>query len=305
MIEILNHPNETLRKSICKCIPKLVPHFKEKSMAFLADHQKAIFEKENEQELRGSAFAIAGIYKGLGLSFFLGDQAFIDKLIAEASRNKSTPKLKQGAMFCFETLAFSQGKAFEMSVVKILPVILKLIADSKEFIRDAALGANKVILQGLSNLGIKLVLPHFLEGLAQENWRQKLASVDALGSMAFCAPKQIANYLPKIVKGIREMLNDTHEKVHEAAMQAIQNIGSVIKCPEISDILEHLVRALANTNEYLTSALKVLLETSFVHAIDAPSLSLIVPILDAGLQMHSNDSKKMASQLMGNICELT
>jgi hypothetical protein len=39
--------------------------------------------------------------------------------------------------------------------------------------------------------------------------------------MAFCAPKQIAVVLPDIVKGIREVLNDTHEKVHAAALQAI------------------------------------------------------------------------------------
>ena len=49
----------------------------------------------------------------------------------------------------------------------------------------------------------------------------------------------------------------------------------------------------------------MLLETSFVHAIDAPSLSLLVPILDSGLMMHDNESKRLASKLMGNICNLT
>ena len=101
------------------------------------------------------------------------------------------------------------------------------------------------------------------------------------------------------------MLNDTHEKVREAALQAIEKIGSVIKNPEISEILPVLVKALSNTNKFLAEALTVLLETSFVHAIDAPALSLLVPILDSGLSMHDNVSKKMASHLMGNICELT
>lgn len=145
----------------------------------------------------------------------------------------------------------------------------------------------------------------FLTGLENDQWRQKLASVEALGSMAYCAPKQIASYLPEIVKGIRETLNDTHEKVHEAALYAIKNIGSVIKNPEIADILEILIKALSNSNLYLRDALVVLLETSFVHAIDAPSLSLLVPILDCGLFMHDNDIKQKAAHLMGNICSLT
>ena len=51
--------------------------------------------------------------------------------------------------------------------------------------------------------------------------------------------------------------------------------------------------------------MKVLLDTSFVHAIDAPSLSLLIPILDSGLMMHDNESKHLASKLMGNICNLT
>jgi len=70
-------------------------------------------------------------------------------------------------------------------------------------------------------------------------------------------------------------------------------------------MLDPIIKALANTNQYLNYALKLMLETSFVHAIDAPSLSLLVPLLDAGLTMHDNASKQMAAQLMGNICSLT
>ena len=41
----------------------------------------------------------------------------------------------------------------------------------------------------LSNHAIKQVLPIFLNGLAIDNWRSKLAAVEALGNMAFCAPR--------------------------------------------------------------------------------------------------------------------
>jgi len=73
-----------------------------------------------------------------------------------------------------------------------------------------------------SNYAIKQALPTFLKNLeAIENWRSKLSTVEALGSMAYCAPKQISGFLPQIVKGLRDVLNDTHEKVHAAAIDAI------------------------------------------------------------------------------------
>lgn len=56
-------------------------------------------------------------------------------------------------------------------------------------------------------------------------------------------------------------------------------------------MLEIIVKALSNTNMYLNEALNLMLETSFAHSIDAPSLSLLVPLLDAGLTMHDNTSK--------------
>ena len=102
-------------------------------------------------------------------------------------------------------------------------------------------------------------------------------------------------FLPDIVKALREVLNDTHEKVHEAALSAISKIGSVIKCPEVAELLEVIIKALGNSNEYLNDCLDGLLKTSFVHAIDAPSLSLLIPLVDIGLMMHDNSSKQKAS----------
>lgn len=45
-------------------------------------------------------------------------------------------------------------------------------------------------MSDFSNLAIKKTLPKFLDELERdENWRSKFASVEALGNMAFCAPK--------------------------------------------------------------------------------------------------------------------
>ena len=53
----------------------------------------------------------------------------------------------------------------------------------------------------------------FLQGLETDNWRGKFTSIEALGNMAHCAPRQISAFIPDIVKELRDVINDTHEKV--------------------------------------------------------------------------------------------
>jgi hypothetical protein len=94
-------------------------------------------------------------------------------------------------------------------------------------------------------------------------------------------------------------------QVQQSARSALRAIGSIITNPEIEQHVPILLKALDNPTAHSAEVLDALINTSFVHHIDAPSLSLLIPILDRSLRDPSTDLKVKAAQIVGNMCSLT
>ncbi|KAJ2996777.1 translational activator of GCN4, partial [Globomyces sp. JEL0801] len=303
LIETLKTPSEVVQIAVSECLPALIKVNHSQVAQLVKDLLDMLFTSEKYGHRRGAAYGIAGIVKGKGVSS-LKDYLIMAHL-KEAVEDKRNVLKREGALFAFETLSLTLGRTFEPYVIQILPYLLVCYGDSNRQIRDATEDACRVIMSKLSAHCVKLLLPSLLNGLQERAFRTKIGSIEVMASMSALAPKQLSQSLPTIVPKICDALGDSHQKVQEAARDALEQFGKVIKNPEIQELVPVLIGALVNPNHKTQTALSALLDTTFVHYIDAPSLALLVPIIHRGLKERSAETKKKAAQIMGNMSSLT
>ncbi|RKP02153.1 hypothetical protein CXG81DRAFT_11098, partial [Caulochytrium protostelioides] len=249
---------------------------------------------------RGAAFGLAGIVKGRGLGALKELQIMVHLQAKVGQRSSATQR--EGAIVAFQSLSLVLGRLFEPYVAQVLPLLLQTFGDTDVNVRHATQECCKTIMSKLSAYCVKLVLPSLLHSLApDQNWRTKTGSIEALGAMAYLAPKQLAMSLPIIVPALTEALTDSHTDVQNAALAAFGQIGHVIKNPEIQAISARLLTSLTTMAGDDTTGLDAILATSFVHYVDAPSLALIVPLIERGLRSRQGDIKRKAAQIVGNL----
>ncbi|KAJ6291980.1 hypothetical protein OIU76_023969 [Salix suchowensis] len=302
LLDVLNTPSEAVQRAVSMCLSPLMQSKKDDAPALVSRLLDQLMNSDKYGERRGAAFGLAGVVKGFGISCL--KKYGIAAAIRESLADRSSAKHREGAQLAFECFCETLGKLFEPYVIQMLPLLLVSFSDQVVAVREAAECAARSMMSQLSAQGVKLILPSILKGLEDKAWRTKQSSVQLLGAMAYCAPQQLSQCLPTIVPKLTEVLTDTHPKVQSAGQMALQQVGSVIKNPEISSLVPTLLMGLTDPNDYTKYSLDILLQTTFINSIDAPSLALLVPIVHRGLRERSAETKKKASQIVGNMCSL-
>jgi len=303
LLATLSTPSQTVQEAVGNCISPLVKAVKPRAPAILDRLFDQLLEHDNFGVRRGAAYGIAGVVKGIGILAL--KQNGVTERLKKAIENKKSARHREGALMAYELLCVRLGRLFEPYIIHVLTDMLNCYGDGNKDVRQAAEETAQAIMSKLSSHGVKLVLPQLLEGIESDKWRTKLGSVELLGAMAFMAPKQLSACLPQIVPRLQNTLSDAHPKVQISGKGAIAKIGSVIKNPEIQAIVPSVLKALDNPHLHAEKCMQQLLETAFEHVIDAPSLALIMPILQRALEERGSALKKAATQIIGTMYTLT
>ena len=303
LIATLKTPSEDVQASVAESLSKLMKKGRtpERIESLISALISDCLNGSSYAVRRGSAYGISSVVKGSGISC-LKKYDVVKQL--EVACTSGSPNSKEGSLCAIELLSARLGLLFEPYVIVLLPALLKAFGDSNDYVRNAAGTTAGLIMSKLSSHGVKLVMPAILSAFDEPEWRTKQASIIMLGSMSHLAPKQLASSLPKIVPKLSEAFADTHPKVKASAEQSFNEISKVIRNPEIASLSTVLVRALTDPSNETKGALEALIETEFLHAIDAPSLALIVPVVYRGLRDRSASSKRYAALIAGNMCTM-
>ncbi|KKA29998.1 hypothetical protein TD95_003828 [Thielaviopsis punctulata] len=302
LIATLSTPSETVQYAIAECLPPLVRSYGPKSTKYIEQVIETLLTSKSYAVQRGSAYGLAGLVMGRGLST-LHDQRIMSSL-RSAAENKKEINQRESAFLAYELLSVILGRLFEPYVIQTVHQLLAGFGDGNTNVRDACLEASKACFRQLSSYGVKKILPTLLNGLDEDQWRSKKGACELLGAMAYLDPQQLALSLPEIIPPLTAVLNDSHKEVRAAANKSLKRFGDVISNPEVKSLVDVLLKALSDPTKYTDDALDALIKVQFVHYLDPPSLALVTRILQRGLGDRSN-TKRKASQVIGSLAHLT
>ncbi|KAF2478194.1 ARM repeat-containing protein [Lindgomyces ingoldianus] len=302
LLATLSTPSETVQYAVAQCLPPLVRTSEQEISTYIEQMTEQLLHSKKYAARRGAAYGLAGIVRGKGLGV-LREYRLMSSLQG-AAENKKDVGQRQGAFLAYELLSLILGRIFEPYIIQLVPQLLAGFGDSSADVREACLDAAKTCFANLSSYGVKQILPTLLEGLDDQQWRSKKGACDSLGAMAYLDPHQLALSLPDIIPPLTTVLTDSHKEVRSSANRSLQRFGEVISNPEIKGVVGILLKALSDPTKYTDDALDTLIKVSFAHYIDAPSLALVVRILERGLGDRSATKRKSA-QIIGSLAHLT
>ena len=142
---------------------------------------------------QGAAQGLSEVLSGLGMERLEG---LLPDIIANAQSPRST--VREGFMSLLVFLPATFGTRFQPHLPKIISPILSGLADSEEYVREAAMRAGRMIVSNYSTKAIDLLLPELEQGMFDPGWRIRV-SVEFASITSTLISYDLSNHLSHLL----------------------------------------------------------------------------------------------------------
>lgn len=179
------------------------------------------------------------------------------------------------------------GRTVEPLAVPLLSKLLHLHADRSQATRDLAASCAITIASTLCPQSFRIIFPVMMDALAEEDWRIKVGVLELLKVLATRVSKQLSPLLPQLIPQVSECMVNSKKQVQVAGIEAMTEACKCISNEDIHHLVPQLVSVIARPEDS-PRTLDLLLETTFVANVDAPTLALIAPLLGKTACIYRN-----------------
>mmetsp|Transcript_25748 Transcript_25748/g.33738 ORF Transcript_25748/g.33738 Transcript_25748/m.33738 type:complete len:1268 (-) Transcript_25748:328-4131(-) len=252
-----------------------------------------------EEEKFGQDLAAEIVEGGM---FRLG--SFLVQLKSNLEEKEAPPRVL--ALSTYLALCQSEARWIEPFLVSLVESVLGSHAHKDKRVGSAAEEvAIKMLETKFNGKGLSCLLEVIYRGMAAYAWQTKEASLRLLARLAEYFPEQMGECLPDIIDHILVCVRDTKRSTKATALQVFEEVvRAVMTNPDVLPIVNGMIDAYENPVMKTTTALDLLTGTTFVSRVDAPTLGLLVPILNRGMNEKKSQWKRVSALIMGNMCKL-
>jgi hypothetical protein len=168
---VLVDPVPEARATAAKALGTLVERLGEGQFPDLVqDLLKTLRSDTSGVDRQGAAQGLSEVISGLGMERLEG---LLPDIISSASSPRSY--VREGFMSLLVYLPATFGARFQPHLSKIIPPILRGLADTEEYVREASMKAGRMIVVNYSNKAVDLLLPELEQGMFDPGWRIRVS----------------------------------------------------------------------------------------------------------------------------------
>lgn len=221
--------------------------------------------------------------------------------------NKKDAVARQRALDAIRAIAAHSTIApgVEPHLVTLLGPVLVANSDKVADVQNAAKAAAEAIVSGVSGNAVKAVLAPILESVTSaQKWQEKMCALNCIVSLVNSAAIQLSFRVPEIIPAVSDAMWDTHKTVKAESKEVMNKVCQLIQNKDIEKFIPALVECIAEPKK-VPETIHLLGATTFVSDVTGPTLAIMVPLLDRGLDSAQQTAiKRKAAVIVDNMCKL-